>query len=280
MNYSDYDLFISYPSVWLTEILISLFITVFAYGAGPVLLWKTRQTPITSKAVRIFCTAYTVVVAILFIAVKTALGGAGAASSPALLWGVVFYRVALGKLKGRGLLIDQAVKGEAAPVMEQMKGEAPVVARSQARQEQQKAPRVDRRSGSPLILVPFLSLILCLGGLSAYTLHQNAVLKQELDAAHAAMDATKDRPSDISMVMVLEGAQAYIDALEETFVHDFADEYAVVREKRELKDTLEYVCGEKCQDLNDFVDAALPDVPDNILPPDKRIILPKIFGLG
>ena len=82
-------------------VILSLIITVLAYGSFPLLFAALRQSEITKNKYRLICYGINFLVMFLFIAFS---GGSNGA--PYVLWTSVFASVGIKKLKKRGLLAE------------------------------------------------------------------------------------------------------------------------------------------------------------------------------
>ncbi|MBR2976671.1 MAG: zinc ribbon domain-containing protein [Oscillospiraceae bacterium] len=94
-----YQMFQQGPSVYLPVILVSLGITLLAYGAFPVIFAQTRKKIITKKKYTILCYCINFFVMISFIAVNGKSSG-----MPYILWTGAFSAIGLGTLRKRGVL--------------------------------------------------------------------------------------------------------------------------------------------------------------------------------
>lgn len=72
--------------------MLSLLLTALAYGVGPVLFCYYNEVYIEEKNLRSFHIIYTVIVAAIFN-VSSSLAGYGMSFSPAIIWGIIFYRI-------------------------------------------------------------------------------------------------------------------------------------------------------------------------------------------
>lgn len=77
-------------------IVITIFITLFAYGFFPIILAATRKTPITKKKYKILCYGFNFVIMFIFLLIR----GGAFNGAPYLLWTFVFSN------QGRRLLIS------------------------------------------------------------------------------------------------------------------------------------------------------------------------------
>ena len=103
-----YELFQSGPLVFVLVLVLSLGITLLAYGAFPIIFAKTRKKPITKKKYNLLCYGINFFMVLLFIAFNGKSSGA-----PYLLWTSIFSLQGLNILKKRGVLNDfQSKKSE------------------------------------------------------------------------------------------------------------------------------------------------------------------------
>ena len=101
-----YELFQQGAEVYIPILLLSLVITVFAYGAFPFIFAKTRNKPITKKKYRRMCYGINVAVMFLFIVIN----GGASNGAPYLLWTWVFTNWGTKILDVRGILVDESYK--------------------------------------------------------------------------------------------------------------------------------------------------------------------------
>lgn len=98
----SYELFKQGPEVYVPIILLSLVITVLAYGAFPFILAKARSTLITKKKYRGLCYGINAAVMVLFIVIN----GEASSGGPYVLWTWVFSNWGIRILNNKGLLND------------------------------------------------------------------------------------------------------------------------------------------------------------------------------
>ena len=98
----SYELFQQGTEVYIPIFLLSLAITIIAYGAFPFILAITRKTPITTKKYRNLCFAINIVIMALFISSQENASSSG----PYVLWTMIFYNWGKRKLDKKGLLSD------------------------------------------------------------------------------------------------------------------------------------------------------------------------------
>ena len=95
---------------WVLSFVISLFFTALVYGIGPVLLLLLHESPIDYKKLKWFHIAYTVIISSAFN-IFSSLSGYGMNFTPAIIWGLIFYRInkaQFEKRKGRSIYKIQA----------------------------------------------------------------------------------------------------------------------------------------------------------------------------
>ena len=114
-----YELFNQGPAAYIPIILVSLLITLVAYGAFPLVFARMRKKTITKKKYNLFCYCVNFLVMVLFVAVN----GNSSSGAPYLLWTWVFSMSGIKTLKIRGVLEEtqnknykNAVATEAAEV--------------------------------------------------------------------------------------------------------------------------------------------------------------------
>lgn len=96
---SLHELFEQGPSVYVPVILISLLITLLAYGAFPMIYSRARSQAISSKKFTLHCFGFNFLVFVVFIFINGASSG-----GPYLLWTGVFSAAGIKVLKDRGVL--------------------------------------------------------------------------------------------------------------------------------------------------------------------------------
>lgn len=87
------------PSVYVPVILISLLITLLAYGAFPMIYSRARSQAISSKKFTLHCYGFNFLVLAIFICINGASSG-----GPYVLWTGVFSAAGIKVLKDRGVL--------------------------------------------------------------------------------------------------------------------------------------------------------------------------------
>ncbi len=97
-----YELFQKGPEVYIPVMLVSLLITVLAYGAFPLIFAKKRNTLVTKKKYIRICYTVNLVVMILFIAFNGGVLNGG----PYLLWTWAFSTWGIKILGSRGVMKD------------------------------------------------------------------------------------------------------------------------------------------------------------------------------
>lgn len=95
-----YELFNQGPAAYIPIILVSLLITLVAYGAFPLVFARMRKKTITKKKYNLFCYCVNFLVMVLFVAVN----GNSSSGAPYLLWTWVFSMSGIKTLKIRGVL--------------------------------------------------------------------------------------------------------------------------------------------------------------------------------
>ena len=96
----SYETFQQGPAVYIPLLLISLLVTLVAYGAFPLIFARVRKTSITKKKYNLFCYCVNFLVMVLFVAVN----GNSSSGAPYLLWTWVFSMSGIKTLKIRGVL--------------------------------------------------------------------------------------------------------------------------------------------------------------------------------
>ena len=95
-----YELFNQGPAAYIPIILVSLLITLVAYGAFPLVFARMRKKTITKKKYNLFCYCVNFLVMVLFVAVN----GNSSSGAPYLLWTWVFSMSGIKTLQIRGVL--------------------------------------------------------------------------------------------------------------------------------------------------------------------------------
>lgn len=96
------ELFEQSPALFFASLLISLIITVLAYGAFPVIFAKTRKAPITSKKYKWLCYGINFAVMVSFIV----LNGEPSNGLPYLFWTWIFSKYGEKTLGLKGVMQD------------------------------------------------------------------------------------------------------------------------------------------------------------------------------
>lgn len=96
----SYELFEQGPAAYVPVILVSLVVTLVAYGAFPLIFARTRKEIITKRKYNVLCYCFNILVMILFIAIN----GEPSSGGPYLLWTWVFSTSGIKTLKNRGVL--------------------------------------------------------------------------------------------------------------------------------------------------------------------------------
>ena len=97
------------PGLFFIVLILSLIVTLFVYGAFPIIFAKLRKTPITQKKYTLLCFGINFIGLIFFIVLNGSASG-----GPYLLWTWVFSSFGTKTLKQRELLLN-ASPTEAAP---------------------------------------------------------------------------------------------------------------------------------------------------------------------
>lgn len=98
---SYFELYQENPSLLLIILLISFVVTIFVYGAFPLIFAKTTKKPITKKKYKRLCYGLNIIGMVCFIVLNGAASG-----GPYLLWTWIFSNCGLKTLNSRGLLKD------------------------------------------------------------------------------------------------------------------------------------------------------------------------------
>lgn len=96
----SYELFLQGPAAYVPVILVSLVITLVAYGAFPLIFARTRKKVITKRKYNVLCYCVNFLVMLLFIAINDSSSSGG----PYFLWTWVFSASGINTLKSRGIL--------------------------------------------------------------------------------------------------------------------------------------------------------------------------------
>ena len=98
----DYvELYQEDPGLLILILIISIVLTLFVYGAFPVIFAKTRKTPITKKKYRRLCFCINIIGFVFFALIDGVASG-----GPYLLWTGVFSSAGVKTLKKKGLLLE------------------------------------------------------------------------------------------------------------------------------------------------------------------------------
>ena len=108
------ELFQQDPAVVIFFLIISLIVTLVAYGAFPIIFAKSRKKPITRKKYRILCFAINAIVMFLFIIAN----GRASSGGAYVLWTLVFSNRGVRILEERGCLKEKASPNEPNPSVE------------------------------------------------------------------------------------------------------------------------------------------------------------------
>ena len=97
-----YELFQQGPAVYVPVLLLSLVITIVAYGAFPFIFSKVRKNPITKKKYRSLCYGINAAVMFLFIVIN----GEASSGGAYVLWTWIFSNYGIKTLSRRGIITD------------------------------------------------------------------------------------------------------------------------------------------------------------------------------
>lgn len=97
----NYELYEQEPDLFFLILLISLAITVFAYGAFPLIFAKTRNKPIAKKKYKLLCYGINAAVMCMFCVINCAIS-----IGPYLLWTWAFSSWGAKILESREVLLD------------------------------------------------------------------------------------------------------------------------------------------------------------------------------
>lgn len=162
----SYELFEQGPAEYVPILLVSLIITMAAYGVFPLIFAKTRKKTITKRKYRVLCYCINFAVMVLFIIIN----GEASTGGPYILWTWVFSAFGIRTLESRSLLegwppednvktISQTSKEGRLEISEEAalptEGEPPV---ELSAVEQPKRPSNSRKQ--PLTLLAILSVLL------------------------------------------------------------------------------------------------------------------------
>lgn len=96
----SYELFEQGPAVYIPILLVSLIITMAAYGAFPLIFARTRKKTITKRKYHLLCYCVNFAIMVLFIAINSEPSYGG----PYVIWTWVFSASGIRTLRNRGLL--------------------------------------------------------------------------------------------------------------------------------------------------------------------------------
>lgn len=97
----SYELFKQGPAAWVPALIITLIITIFAYGVFPMVFSLTYKKKIVKKKFRKCCYVVNFIIMIVFIAVNGASSG-----FPYILWTEIFVRWGLRILGAKGSVVN------------------------------------------------------------------------------------------------------------------------------------------------------------------------------
>lgn len=98
------------------ELILGLVITAVSYGLGPMILAFAMKRKIRKRTLVLFCVIYTIAIHFGWVALNYAASQGEYVftnSTPALLWGFVFYGVAKRHMKRNGRLMEKRCSGQA-----------------------------------------------------------------------------------------------------------------------------------------------------------------------
>ena len=101
----NYEMFLQGPEVYVPIILISLVITILAYGAFPFIFARTRKKTITKKQYNRRCYGINLFVMFAFCVIN----GEASSGGAYLLWTWIFTSAGLKTLQNRGVLVGYHV---------------------------------------------------------------------------------------------------------------------------------------------------------------------------
>lgn len=97
--------------IWVLSFIVSLILTVLAYGAGPILLLLTYKGYIEPKKLRWIHILYTVAICVLFN-IYNYNHGYHSSTAPAFIWGTIFYQFSKAKFEKRKFQFVSKVQAE------------------------------------------------------------------------------------------------------------------------------------------------------------------------
>ena len=97
--------------IWVLSFIVSLILTVLAYGAGPILLLLTYKGYIEPKKLRWIYILYTVAICVIFN-VYNYNHGYRSSTAPAFIWGTIFYQFNKAKFEKRKFRFISKVQAE------------------------------------------------------------------------------------------------------------------------------------------------------------------------
>lgn len=95
----SYELFEQGPAVYIPILLVSLIITMAAYGAFPLIFARTRKKIITKRKYRVLCYGVNLVLMVLLFGLN-----GGTSYGPYAIWTWVFSAFGIRTLRNGGLL--------------------------------------------------------------------------------------------------------------------------------------------------------------------------------
>ena len=109
---SYFELFQESPVLFFLVIVISLIVTLFVYGAFPIIFAKTRKKPTSKKKYKGLCYGINFIGLVFFVALNGVSNGA-----PYILWTWIFSNCGVKTLTSKGLLSDLLESDEETPVI-------------------------------------------------------------------------------------------------------------------------------------------------------------------
>ena len=107
-----FELYQVSPALFFLVLLISLVVTLFVYGAFPIIFSRTRKTPITKKKYKRLCYCINFIGIILFVSLD-----GGASGGPYILWTWIFSNYGVKTLEAKGLLLDATTEDKTVEVV-------------------------------------------------------------------------------------------------------------------------------------------------------------------
>lgn len=108
-----FELFQESPGLFFLVLIVSLVLTLFVYGAFPIIFAKVRKNPITKKKYKTLCYCINIIGIVFFVAFN----GSAVSGGPYLLWTWIFSNRGLKTLDAKGLLLDSSSTEETVAVV-------------------------------------------------------------------------------------------------------------------------------------------------------------------